>query len=110
MKPNSWRTMWVVAMFDLPTDTKEARTRYVRFRKMLLENGFGQLQYSVYIRHCASFARAQALVERIGPRTPREGHVLFFFLTDKQYGMTREFFGPKAERLRPEIPAQIELF
>ncbi|RME82969.1 MAG: CRISPR-associated endonuclease Cas2 [Zetaproteobacteria bacterium] len=110
MKPNSWRTMWVVAMFDLPVQTKAARQRYARFRKLLLENGFGQLQYSVYIRHCSSFARAQALVERIGPCAPKDGHVLFFFLTDKQYGMTREFFGPKTAHLRPKIPAQIELF
>lgn len=110
MKPNSWRTMWVIAMFDLPTDSADARRKYTQFRKLLLKNGFGQLQYSVYVRHCSSFAKAQALVDRIGPCTPREGHVLFFFLTDKQYGMTREFFGPKADRRRPRIPAQVELF
>ena len=110
MRPNSWRTVWLVAMFDLPTDTKEARRRYTRFRNLLLKDGFGQLQYSIYIRHCASFAKAQALVDRLGPRTPREGHVLFFFLTDKQYGMTREFFGPKPARIKPDVPAQIEMF
>jgi len=110
MAVNSWRTMWIVAMFDLPTDSKEARTRYTRFRNLLLKNGFGQLQYSVYLRHCASLAKAEAIVDRLGPRTPKDGHVLFFFLTDKQYGMTREFFGSKKERKRLDIPAQIEMF
>jgi len=102
--------MWVVAMFDLPTDSKQARTRYTRFRNLLLKNGFGQLQYSVYLRHCASFAKAEAIVDRLGPRTPEGGHVLFFFLTDKQYGMTREFFGARRDKKMPGIPAQIEMF
>jgi len=102
--------MWVVAMFDLPTDSKEARKRYTRFRNSLLKNGFGQLQYSVYIRHCATIANAEALIERIGPQTPPEGHVIFFYLTDKQYGMTREFFGSKRTKKRPEKLAQIEMF
>jgi len=110
MGANSWRIMWVIAMFDLPTDTKEARKRYTRFRNRLLKHGFGQLQYSIYIRHCATFAKAEALVEKLGPHTPPEGHVIFFYLTDKQYGMTREFFGSRRARKRPEVMAQIEMF
>jgi len=97
-------------MFDLPTDTKESRKRYTQFRKRLLKNGFGQLQYSIYIRHCSSFAKAEALVEKLGSTTPNDGHVIFFYLTDKQYGMTREFFGSKRVKKRPEIMAQIEMF
>ncbi|MDX8410935.1 MAG: CRISPR-associated endonuclease Cas2 [Mariprofundaceae bacterium] len=102
--------MWVIAMFDLPTDTKEARKRYTQFRKRLLKNGFGQLQYSIYIRHCATFAKAEALVEKLGPTSPAEGHVIFFYLTDKQYGMTREFFGSKRTKKRPDMMAQVEMF
>lgn len=52
--PWGWRTMWVIAMFDLPTDTPKARKAYARFRKDLLSDGFTMMQYSVYIRHCAS--------------------------------------------------------
>ncbi|MDX8402597.1 MAG: CRISPR-associated endonuclease Cas2 [Mariprofundaceae bacterium] len=100
----------MIAMFDLPTDSREARKRYTQFRTRLLKNGFGQLQYSIYIRHCATFAKAQALVERLGPHTPKGGHVIFFYLTDKQYGMTREFFGGKQTKKRPEVMAQIEMF
>lgn len=110
MGENSWRIMWVIAMFDLPTDTKEARKRYTRFRNTLFKTGFSQLQFSVYIRHCATMANAEAVVAKVGPHAPAKGHVIFFFLTDKQYGMTREFFGSKREKKRPEIMAQIEMF
>lgn len=50
--------MWVIAMFDLPVDTKGARRAYARFRKDLLEDGFTMMQFSVYIRHCASVDNA----------------------------------------------------
>jgi CRISPR-associated endonuclease Cas2 len=36
--------MWVLAMFDLPTDTKKARREYTLFRKALLRDGFTQMQ------------------------------------------------------------------
>ena len=38
--PWGWRSMWVIAMFDLPTDTPRVRKAYVRFRKGLLDDGF----------------------------------------------------------------------
>ncbi len=44
---NGYRCMWIVAMFDLPTDTKKARKDYALFRKHLLEDGFTMMQYSV---------------------------------------------------------------
>ena len=46
--------MWLITMFDLPTDTVEARKHYSNFRQSLLKDGFIMMQYSVYIRHCAS--------------------------------------------------------
>ncbi len=39
--------MWVIAMFDLPTDTPKERKAYTRFRKNLLKDGFTMMQYSV---------------------------------------------------------------
>ena len=57
--------MWVVTMFDLPTETKEARRAYSLFRKMLLEDGFTQTQYSIYSRHCASEENAAVHIQRV---------------------------------------------
>ena len=45
--PWSWRSMWVIAMFDLPTDTPAMRRDYTRFRKELLKDGFVMMQYSI---------------------------------------------------------------
>lgn len=98
--------MWVVAVFDLPTQTKIQRKRYAGFRKLLLHSGFSMLQYSVYVRHVPTIHQAQALVKRLGPQTPPQGKTAFLLITDKQYGMTKNFYGP---RQHPEkIPPKYE--
>ena len=101
--------MWVIAMFDLPTDTKTARRTYARFRKNLLEDGFTMMQYSVYMRHCASIENAQVHLKRMGDIVPAEGEVRFLTITDKQFDRIRIYVGKKREKTPPS-PAQIELF
>jgi len=110
MPINSWRVMWVLAVYDAPVTTPEARRDYARFRKFLLQNNFIQHQFSVYLRHCPTLSVAQSLIHRLRPAIPPGAHVAFYLLTDKQYGMTREFFGRKPTRKRPSEPRQIELF
>ena len=110
MAINGWRVMWVLAVFDVPVQTKEERRAYTNFRKMLLKDNFIQHQYSVYLKHFPTMATAQAEIGRLKPAVPEEGHVAFFMLTDKQYGMTREFFGKNATKRAPDEPDQIELF
>lgn len=85
--------MWVMAVFDLPTQTKIERKRYSEFRKTLLQQGFQMMQYSVYVRHVPTQHQAESLVKRIGPLTPQNGVCAFIFITDKQYGMTKNFYG-----------------
>jgi len=101
--------MWVIAMFDLPTETPQARKRYARFRKELLKDGFTMMQYSVYIRHCASFENAHIHAKRMGSQVPAEGEVRFLTITDKQFGRMETFAGKK--RVDPPKPKpQLELF
>lgn len=101
--------MWVVAMFDLPVDTKTARRQYTLFRKALLEDGFAKMQYSVYIRHCASEENAHVHVQRIQRALPSDGEVRILRITDKQFERMRVFWGKR--RVGPEQPpAQLELF
>ena len=107
--PWGWRSMWVIAMFDLPTDTPKARKAYVRFRKSLLEDGFTMMQYSVYIRHCASIENAKVHVARIGCCVPSAGEVRFLTITDKQFGRIEICVG-KTRKTPPNSPAQLELF
>ncbi|MEM6458490.1 MAG: CRISPR-associated endonuclease Cas2 [Planctomycetota bacterium] len=101
--------MWVLTMFDLPTDTKAARRAYTTFRKKLLEDGFTQMQYSVYVRHCASEENAEVHVHRIEQTLPDDGEVRIVSLTDKQFERMRVFWGKKRRKIEPP-PPQLELF
>ncbi len=101
--------MWVIAMFDLPTDTPKVRKAYARFRKDLLEDGFTMMQYSVYMRHCASIENAKVHVTRMGQRVPSAGEVRFLTITDKQFGRIEIYVGKKREKPLLQ-PAQLEFF
>jgi CRISPR-associated protein Cas2 len=107
--PWGWRSMWVIAMFDLPVDTPKARKAYTRFRKDLIEDGFTMMQYSVYSRHCASIENAEVHVSRMGKRLPGAGEVRFFVITDRQFSRIRVFVGKKRQGMPPS-PSQLELF
>ena len=107
--PWGWRTMWVIAMFDLPTDTPKARKAYARFRKDLLDDGFTMMQYSVYIRHCASIENAKVHAVRMGRRVPSAGEVRFLTITDKQFGRIETYVG-RIRKAPPNLPAQLEFF
>lgn len=101
--------MWVIAMFDLPTDDKEARKRYTRFRKALLKDGFMQMQYSVYLRHASSRENAEVHVQRVEMAVPPEGEVRVITITDAQFARMRVFWG-KRRMAAESPPAQLEFF
>lgn len=109
MHISGYRCMWIVTMFDLPVDTKRARKEYTRFRKILLKDGFSRMQYSVYIRHCASEENATAHVKRVETAIPPDGEVRVLTITDKQFERMRVFWG-KLRRPTEQPPAQLELF
>lgn len=103
--------MWIIAVFDLPTQTKIQRKRYTGFRKLLQHNGFSMMQYSVYVRHSPTIQSAQAMIKKIGPNTPPQGKCAFVLITDKQYGLTENFYGPaKAQQKIPKKQEQLLLF
>lgn len=106
---SGYRCMWVLTMFDLPVDTKKARKAYAQFRKKLLKDGFSKMQFSVYIRHCASEENADVHIKRVEQAIPADGEVRVITVTDKQFERMRVFWGKK--RKQPEQPpAQLELF
>ena len=55
---SEYRVMWVLVLFDLPTETKKEKKAYVDFRKNLQRDGFTMFQFSIYVRHCASSENA----------------------------------------------------
>lgn len=109
MYVSGYRCMWVVAMFDLPVRTKAERKAYAAFRKCLLTFGFRKMQYSVYIRSCASSEHADMHIHRIRGVLPDEGEVRIITVTDKQFERMRVFFG-KRGRPPEKPPQQLELF
>lgn len=109
MELSAYRTMWLLAMFDLPTDTKKARKAYTRFRKALVKDGFTMMQYSVYIRHCASEENADVHDGRVVASLPPDGEVRLLRITDKQYERMRVFWG-KRRKPTEQPPRQLEFF
>jgi CRISPR-associated protein Cas2 len=101
--------MWLMAMFDLPTDTGASRKAYARFRKALIKDGFTMMQYSVYIRHCASDENAEVHEKRVVANLPPDGEVRLVKITDKQYERMRVFWG-KMRKPTEQPPRQLEMF
>lgn len=109
MRLSSYRSMWLIAMFDLPVDTRESRRNYAQFRKFLLKDGFTQMQYSVYGRHCASEENATVHYGRIERRLPPDGEVRVLGVTDRQFERMRIFWG-KMRKSTPAPLPQLSLF
>lgn len=109
MHLSGYRFMWIIAMFDLPVDDKAARRAYALFRKALLKDGFAKMQFSVYIRHCASKENAEVHLQRVELATPDEGEVRVLIVTDKQFERMRVFWG-KRRKPPNAAPSQLELF
>ena len=102
-------TMWLVVLFDLPTDTKVARKEYTRFRKFLLNDGYTMMQYSVYMRHSSSNENALVHSKRVKLALPDEGEVRIIKITDKQFGKIDVFYGKKRKNIEA-APLQLQFF
>lgn len=79
---NAYRIMWVLVLYDLPTETKKMRKEAQNFRDKLIKDGFTLFQY---------------------------GNIAIMCLTDKQFG-DMEFFYCQKETPAPETYVQLELF
>jgi CRISPR-associated protein Cas2 len=90
------RSMWIIAMFDLPTETPADRKRYRKFREFLLNDGFTMLQYSVYKRHCGNHAVLKTHEDRVIKNLPKYGKIQTFSMTDKQFGAICTYYGKEA--------------
>jgi CRISPR-associated protein Cas2 len=106
---SAYRSMWLLAMFDLPVDDAEHRREYTRFRTALLKNGFTMLQYSVYARFIPSEEAAQVHRRRIQRALPPDGEVRLLAVTDHQFGKM-EVFCARKPRNPERAPGQLLLF
>lgn len=106
---SEYRVMWVLVLFDLPTESKKERKEAARFRKDLICDGFTMFQFSIYIRNCPSIENAKVHIKRVKANLPVYGRVGIICITDKQFSDMELFIGKKNAAM-PEIGQQLELF
>ena len=101
--------MWILVLFDLPTETKKDKKAYSLFRKNLQRDGFTMFQFTIYVRHCASSENAAVHIKRVKSFLPEFGKVGIISITDKQFSQIELFYGKKP--LEINSPGQqLELF
>ena len=106
---SEYRIMWVLVLFDLPTETKKEKKAYTDFRKKLITDGFTMFQFSIYLRHCPSRENADVHIKRVKNALPEVGQVGVLCITDKQFGQMELFQGRKIKSANAPCQ-QLELF
>ncbi|MCL1920309.1 MAG: CRISPR-associated endonuclease Cas2 [Kiritimatiellaeota bacterium] len=101
--------MWILAMFDLPTNTKEERRDMTVFRKLLQSQGLFRMQFSVYVRFCDNKRLTDTILRSIRQGVPPHGEVRILYVTDKQYSEMHIFENTVKKRPEPE-PEQLSFF
>ena len=101
--------MWVLVLFDLPTETKKERKQYALFRKNLIKDGFAMFQFSIYVRNCPSRENADVHIRRVKSFLPEMGEIGILCITDKQFSEMEIFISRKTVAL-PPISQQLQLF
>jgi CRISPR-associated protein Cas2 len=101
--------MWLMVMFDLPVTTREDRKNYRDFHDHLEESGFTRMQFSVYVRPCATEEFTEGQVNRVLSALPPDGEVRILKFTDKQWGRMLLFRGLRRTSVDAP-PEQFEFF
>ena len=106
---NGRKLMWMMVMFDLPTETSVQRKAATKFRKFLLDEGFEMVQFSVYVQFTGTYENSQKFIRAIQRNNPTNGDVNILFFTDKQFSNIIHIQNriPKSLKKKPD---QFELF
>jgi CRISPR-associated protein Cas2 len=109
---SSFKIMWLMLMFDLPTSSKKERKRYQWFHKELEREGYMMLQYSVYGKIFSSSEAALYGKKRIKEfvnKNVKHGNIRILIFTDKQFANMEIIIGEKIDEEQNE-PKQLLLF
>ena len=87
--------MWMMVMFDLPTETSAQRKSAAKFRKFLLDTG--------------TYESSQKFIRAIKKNNPSYGDVNILFFTDKQFANIIHIEN-RVDKSLKEQPSQYELF
>lgn len=75
--------MRVLVFFDLPTETREDRRNYTRFRKFLIKSGYMMIQESVYSKLSLNSGQTEQIIEEVKKEQPPKGSVQILSITEK---------------------------
>ncbi len=109
-KTDGLKYMWMMVMFDLPTDTKRERREASRFRNFLQDLGFSMAQYSVYMRFTGTRENSQKYIHAVKRNNPCTGDVNILFFTDTQFGDIIHLDKTEAPSQLAQRPNQLQLF
>lgn len=104
--------MWLMIMFDMPTDTKKARKKYRYLRNKLLKEGYMMMQFSIYIRSFHSYESALHGKKRVKDFVASnivKGSIRMLMFTDKQFGSMDIIIG-RVTKNEKNAPKQLLLF
>ena len=109
-KCDALKYMWMMVMFDLPTETAEERRAATKFRNFLLDNGFEMSQYAVYFRFTGTRENSQKYVKMVEDHNPGTGDVSILFFTDYQFGEIKHLYKKQPPSKLADEPKQYTLF
>ena len=78
--------MWIIAMFDVPTEMRTQKKKHSAFAKSLLADDFKMLLPTVFVRHCVSEKSSDGHWAHIKDLLPPGGKAKSTVLTDVQFG------------------------
>ena len=102
--------MWLVVMFDLPTQTKKERKCYRWLFRHLDAQSYIRLQYSVYAKVFSSLESANHGKKRLKnfiKTNIKKGNIRMMMLTDIQFGKMEIIMGEQSVQ---EKTTQLSLF
>ena len=91
--PMSERFLRMLVFFDLPTETKQDRREYARFRRYLIKNGFIMLQESVYCKLLLHATAQKLVLNALYRNKPPAGLVQILTVTEKQFARMEYMVG-----------------
>lgn len=94
----SYERMRVLCMFDLPMETAKEKKDYREFRKLLLENGFTMLQYSIYQRAVPNRQATKKYERILKKKIPVNGEIRLMYITEKQFNDMDLLIGSRSKQ------------
>lgn len=106
--------VWLLVMFDLPVQTKQQVNAANGFRHMLIDDGFGRVQLSVYSKYFINSNGTARCVGKLKYNIPAGGAVRILRITDRQWGSTVRIESSKSgealEKVVEKAPEALLLF